>query len=52
MDLNKSITAAENFEKEITEAFNYLQTSITEHKKIVSDKTSFAKGFSVQHLLY
>ena len=33
----KSLIASENFEREINEAFNYLQSTIAEHRKIFSD---------------
>lgn len=33
----KSLVASENFEKEITEALNYLESTITEHRKVLAD---------------
>lgn len=33
----KSSIATENFEKEINEAFKYLQFTITEHRKVLAD---------------
>jgi hypothetical protein len=33
----KSLVASENFEKEINEAFNYLQSTIAEHRKVLSE---------------
>lgn len=33
----KSFIASENFEKEINEAFKYLQVTITEHRKVFAD---------------
>ena len=49
----KSVIAAENFKKEITEAINSLNKTITEHRKVFfRSQTSFIENFSIQYLLY
>jgi hypothetical protein len=43
---DKSPTAVENFQREISEAFIYLQSTIAEHRKIFADiRVFFLKIF-------
>lgn len=48
----KSLIASENFEKEITEAFNYLQFTITEHRKVLSDIRIFSLKIFPYNIYY
>lgn len=50
---NKSTTAVENFQREITETFIYLQTTIAEHRKVYAEiRVFFFEDFSLQYLLH